>query len=177
MPWEQSITEKLFKPLGMLGAGFGSPGDKEKIDQPWGHSGSGLSRKPVPPGSEADNPPAIGPGGNVHCPIEDFARYAVFHLEGAHKDTKLLRKETFAKLHSAVAGQDYALGWYIAKRDWAGGTALNHNGSNTLNFAVMWLAPLKNFGVLVATNCAGPAAEKGTDQTAGKLIQKFLIKG
>ena len=51
-PWEDLITEKLFKPLHMDSAGFGAPGTIGKVDQPWGHTQTSL---PV----QIDNPPAF----------------------------------------------------------------------------------------------------------------------
>ena len=62
------------------------------------------------------------------------------------------------------------------KRGWAGGNALMHNGSNTMWYLVMWLAPEKNFAVIAATNLAGPDAEKGCDETASAMISKWLGK-
>ena len=41
---------------------------------------------------------------------------------------------------------------------WAGGPALTHAGSNTMWFAVAWLAPRKDFAVLVACNQANDKA-------------------
>jgi len=35
-PWELLTTEKLFRPLHMDSAGFGPPGTKDQLDQPWG---------------------------------------------------------------------------------------------------------------------------------------------
>ena len=56
----------------------------------------------------------------------------------------------------------------------AGGTALMHNGSNTMWYIVMWLAPEKDFSVIVATNIAGDDAEKGCDEMAVAMIEKWL---
>lgn len=49
-------------------------------------------------------------------------------------------------------GGDYAFGWLATERPWGGGPVYTHAGSNTMNFAVVWLAPLKDFAVLVTTN-------------------------
>ena len=51
------------------------------------------------------------------------------------------------------------MGWIIADgQPWAGGPALTHSGSNTLWMAVAWLAPAKDFAVLVACNQASDKA-------------------
>jgi hypothetical protein len=49
-----------------------------------------------------------------------------------------------------------------------------HNGSNTMWYVVMWLAPAKNFAVIAATNIAGEQAEKGCDEAVSALIHKWL---
>jgi hypothetical protein len=51
-----------------------------------------------------------------------------------------------------------------------------HNGSNTMWYVVMWLAPEKNFSVVAATNIAGPEAQQGCDDVAGAMIDRWLAK-
>jgi CubicO group peptidase (beta-lactamase class C family) len=175
-PWEQLLRERLFEPLGMTSAGFGAPASPGKIDQPWGHSPAKLlgGDSPVEPGLKADNPAAIGPGGTVHCSIGDLARYAAFHLQGARGQGQILKPESFRKLHTALAGQDYAMGWVVTERPWGGGKVLTHTGSNTMFYTVIWIAPERDFAVVVSTNLGGPRAEKGTDAAAWALIQQSL---
>jgi CubicO group peptidase (beta-lactamase class C family) len=175
--YETLITEKLFKPLRMDTAGFGPPGTKDKVDQPWGHLHKLFMTIPV----QADNPPAIASAGRVHCSLDDLARYAMFHLKPATNG--LLKPETLVKLHTPPAAADvanplenYACGWVILQRDWAGGATWWHNGSNTMWYIVMWLAPAENFAVIAATNIDGPDAEQGCDEAATAMIQKWLAK-
>lgn len=169
--WEDLITEKLFQPLEMKSAGFGVPGHKDKTDQPWGHTRKLGSAAPI----QQDNPPAIGPAGTVHCSLDDLARFVMLHLDGERKGG-LLKPETFRRLHTPPEGSDYAGGWVVLKRGWAGDQALMHNGSNTMWYLVMWLAPEKNFAVIAATNIAGVDADKGCDEVASAMIQKWLAK-
>jgi len=156
--WEDLVREKIFVPLGMTTAGFGAPGTRAKNDQPRGHKADGT---PVEPGPGADNPVAIGPAGIVHCSVGDWARFAAANLPGGK--TKLVKPETLEKLHAAPAAgpgePKYAMGWIIAEgQPWAGGPALTHAGSNTMWYAVAWLAPAKDFAVVVACNQANPKA-------------------
>jgi CubicO group peptidase (beta-lactamase class C family) len=153
--WEDLTREKIFRPLGMTSAGFGAPGTRGKNDQPRGHKPDGS---PVEPGIGADNPVAIGPAGIVHCSIGDWAKFAAANLPSAK--TKLLKPQTLEKLHTAApGGEKYAMGWLIAdNQPWAGGPALTHAGSNTMWYAVAWLAPKKDFAVLVACNQANDKA-------------------
>ncbi len=167
--YETLITEKLFKPLHMDSAGFGPPGKIGAVDQPWGHTRKLTAIQPV----QSDNPPAIAPAGRVHCSLDDLARFTIFHMQ---RGGGLLKPETLVKLHTPPAGGDYACGWVVLKRGWAGGNALTHNGSNTMWYVVMWLAPEKNFSVIAATNIAGPDAEQGCDEVAAALIHKWLAE-
>jgi CubicO group peptidase (beta-lactamase class C family) len=168
-PWETLITERLFKPLHMDSAGFGAPGTTGLVDQPWGHSRVDGVTKPL----QGDNPPAAGPAGRVHCSLDDLARYAMFQMEGERSDG-LLKAATMRRLHTPPAGGDYACGWIAVKRKWAGGTALTHAGSNTIFYVLLWLAPEKDFSVMVATNIAGPDAEKACDAVVGIMIKRWL---
>jgi CubicO group peptidase (beta-lactamase class C family) len=191
IPWETLITQRLFKPLHMDSAGFGPPGTPGGLDQPWGHTREDSKLVPV----QADNPPAIAPGGRVHCSLDDLARFIMLHLQPARPDS-LLKPDTLKRLHTPPEGSNYACGWVVLKRDWAGlrraggagggqprreaaapqagGTALMHNGSNTMWYVVMWLAPEKDFAVVAGTNVAGSDAEKGCDEAAAAMIRLWL---
>jgi CubicO group peptidase (beta-lactamase class C family) len=175
--YETLITEKLFKPLHMDTVGFGPPGTKGKVDQPWGHVPGLLGIVPV----QSDNPPAIAPAGRVHCSLDDLARFVMLHLSAGTNG--LLKPETLARLHAPPPGakpenegDNYACGWVVLDRGWAGGTALMHNGSNTMWYLVMWLAPKKNFAVIAATNIAGRDAENGCDEACVAMIHQWLAK-
>jgi CubicO group peptidase (beta-lactamase class C family) len=174
--YESLITEKLFKPLHMDTAGFGPPGAADKVDQPWGHVE--ILGKIVP--EQRDNPPSISPAGRVHCSLDDLARFVMLHLRP--RTNGLLKAETVARLHTPLKGVkiedpsgNYACGWVVIERPWAGGTALMHNGSNTMWYVVMWLAPEKNFAVIAATNIGGDSATKGCDDAATVMIKKWLM--
>ncbi len=171
-PWEKMLRESVFAATGMTQAGFGAPASLGKVDQPWGHRLDDGKLVPVPPGPQADNPVAIGPAGTVHCTIEELARYAAWHGRGHTAGTATLPREAFVKLHTAVAGGEYAMGWFVTERPWAGGQALMHNGSNTMFFAVMWVAPEKGTAFVAATNCGEAAAAKACDEAVALLIER-----
>ena len=178
-PWEDLLTDTLFAPLGMTSAGFGAPATPLRIDQPWGHQRISGDNNPIEPGPAADNPPAMGPAGTVHCSLLDLATYAAFHLAGHHGDTPLLSQATMLKLHTAVPNNaGYAYGWNDTTRPWAGGTALTHSGSNVQWYSVIWLAPNRDFAVVVVCNIAAPSGSDpgatATDQTAARMIGEFL---
>jgi CubicO group peptidase (beta-lactamase class C family) len=167
--WEDLMRDRLFKPLGMRTAGFGAPGTKDKADQPWGHKVSKDERQP----SQVDNAPVLGPAGTVHCSLPDWAKFTALHLEGRKGKSKMLKAETIRYLHTPPAGQEYACGWGALKRQWAGGTALMHSGSNSMWWATVWIAPERDFAVLAVTNCGGDPGQNACDDTCAVLIEQF----
>jgi CubicO group peptidase (beta-lactamase class C family) len=169
-PWETLITERLFQPLHMDSAGFGPPGTLGEVDQPWGHT----LKDGVPVPTQSDNPPAIAPAARVHCSLDDLARFTIFQMSGASNG--LLKPETLARLQTPPAGSNYACGWLCVQRPWAGGTALTHAGSNKMWYVVMWLAPKKNFSVVVGTNIAGLDAQHACDDAVMAVIHHWLGK-
>ncbi len=170
--WEDLIQQRLFNPLGLQSAGFGAPGSADIVDQPWGHSGP--SYDPVTPGRFADNPPVYGPAGTVHCSLTDFVNYGIMHARGENGEPGLLlTPDSFQTLHRDWFNQFYALGWGLADRDWAGGRALTHNGSNTYWYHTVWIAPARNAVLLTATNC-GVNGFEACDAAAGALVGRYL---
>ena len=181
-PYEDVLRTWLFDPLKMTSAGFGMPATKGQIDQPWGHRLKQGKIEAVPPGPGDDNPAAIGPGGTVHCSIEDLAKFAALHLRGERENEqaserngdKLLAPQSFQKLHAPFDKlSDYAMGWSAIQRDWGDGIVLTHNGTNTMNFAVIWLAPKRHFAVVVCTNIYGDGVDKMVDKIVWQLVQKY----
>ncbi len=170
--WEELIQARLFAPLGMGTCGFGAAGSANVVDQPWAHQ-PGTPPVPVAPGPSADNPRGLGPAGTVHCSLRDWGKFLSLHLAGERGEDRLLKAATLQRLHTPPSGGTYAAGWGTGTRPWAGGPILTHAGSNTMNYAVVWLAPAKNVGFMVTTNVGGDAAQKQTDAALGPLIQKY----
>jgi len=168
--WETLMQRELFQPLGMNGAGFGPPGDPEaSADQPRGHRGEGNSATPV----YADNPPALGPAGTVHVSLPEHARFLIAHMRGAQGEDGIVSAGTFEKLHTPFPETTYAQGWGVAERDWARGSTLSHNGSNTLWYHTVWLAPVRDVAIVVATNIAGEHTPGVVDNAVGAILRRF----
>jgi CubicO group peptidase (beta-lactamase class C family) len=167
--WEELMSKGLFRPLKMSSAGFGPPGTKGKTDQPWGHAV--VSGEPQP--SQTDNAPVLGPAGTVHCSLPDYAKFIALHLQGETSNVGRLKPETMRHLHTPPQGENYACGWIVVERPWAGGKALAHSGSNTMWWATVWLAPKRGFAVLVATNRGDAEGQKACDEASTALIKYF----
>lgn len=169
-PWEDAIREEVFEPLGMEHVGFGGTGTAGELDQPWGHLDSG---RPVRRnGPETDNPPVLGPAGRVHARLSDWALFIADQLRGARGEGKLLKPETYRRIQTPVGDGRHAMGWIVVQRGWAGGRALNHTGSNTMNYANVWIAPVKGFAILVVCNQGGDSAFKATDAAVAALLEE-----
>ncbi len=172
--YEVLLQRLLFEPLGMRSAGFGAMGTPGHVDAPWQHRKQGDQVIPVNPGPTSDNPPFITPAGRVHCSICDWAKYIQCILAATRGEPGLLPGDQVRQLREPPFGGGYALGWGLCDRDWGGGKVLQHTGSNRMNYCVVWVAPQKNFAVLVATNRGGDDAAKGLDDVCAAMIKKFL---
>jgi CubicO group peptidase (beta-lactamase class C family) len=167
--WEQLMRSEIFEPLQMKSAGFGGTGTPGKIDQPWPHTANGQPT--AENGPDMDNLPVMGPAGRVHCSIQDWAKFVQDQLRGARGEQALLKPDSYQKLHTPPFGGDYALGWLAVKRSWGGGTVLKHAGDNTMNFATVWIAPKRDFAILVCVNQSGDAGFKATDEAVVALMK------
>jgi len=161
--WESLMQKRIFDPLGMDSAGFGPPGASGKTDQPWGHVRSGEGWRP----RQFDNAEALGPAGRVHASFADWAKFLAMQLSGGKSlglDRKILDK-------LVTPTGTYAGGWRVTKRPWGKGTVLTHSGSNTMWYALVWVAPQLDRAFLVATNSRDNDSHAICDQMIGKLIQ------
>ena len=166
------MREKLFGPLGMTDTGFGAP---SKPNSPWGHS-SGLLRwsRKDPATRGSDNAPVLGPAGTVHATLDDYARFLAAHLEGARGKDGIVTAETFGTLHTPPDGGHYAMGWIVVNRGWAGGRVLSHDGSNTMWYASVWLAPKKDMAFFAVTNAGGSKDSEAVGKAVETLIGRHL---
>jgi len=165
--YEDLMKEIVFGPLQMQSVGYGAAGTPGETDQPWAHTSGG---EPI----QDDNPLVMAPAGCVHCSLDDWGRFISDQLRGAEGKPALLKPESYSRLHSAPFGGDYAMGWLVTDRPWGGGRVLTHTGSNTMNMAVVWMAPARDFAVLVV--CNQGERDKACDNAAWGLIQLHVKK-
>ena len=144
--WETLMEERLFTPLGMYSAGFEAPGTPNEVDQPWGHHREGSSWVP----SQIDYV-VNGPAGTVHVSIADWAKF--IQLWFPSSEPKILDREALDTLITPRSG-NYAAGWDVVDRSWAGGLALNHSGSNGYWYSQLWVAPNRERAYVAVVNSA-----------------------
>ena len=164
--WESLCRELLFDPLGMSHAGFGAPGSMEAVDQPRGH----RNEMPIPPSLFADNPPAISAAGIIHATMTDWSKFLASHLYAARGEPGPFESERLQSLQRPPEGGEYASGWMVLRRDWARGPILTHNGTNTLWYSVVWMAPSRDWVMAAVTNQGGRKAAQACDEVIGFLI-------
>lgn len=166
--WEQALSTKLFQPLGLASAGFFAPTGQ----QPWGHARRGSHLRPVPPSGLSDNPAVMGPSGQIHISLPDYAKFLrLFLSDGAAS----LEPRSIQHLSAPqpMLGGAHALGWETIGGDWAHGTILAHQGSNTLWHAVAYLSPARQIGFVGVSNAAPRGSNQAARQLALRLIKRF----
>lgn len=161
--WELLMKQCLFDPLGMSSAGFGEPDTQRSIDQPWGHFKSGGKWQP----SANYDAEALGPAGEIHCTVEDWAKFISLHLVGKNP---ILDRKYLNKLIEPVGF--YAGGWgVIEDQPWAKGKILTHNGSNGIWYATVMVAPNLNRAYVVITNSYDFV---DTENICSEMIRKLI---
>lgn len=158
--WEALMQEQVFAPLGITTAGFGLPGASGKFDQPHGHQEQAGKLTPLDPADpDADNPLALGPAGTIHIALKDWLRFAQDQLDGAHGRGKLLKPQSYRKLHTPVTG-NYALGWGVKLGPDGVPLLLTHSGSNGFWLADIRIMPKHDLIFLVVMNVGTEAANQ-----------------
>jgi len=174
--WEDLMTQELFEPLGLKSAGFGPAGSPDTVEQPWPHTKNGT---PIAPGAFGDNPALLGPGGRVHMSLPDWSRFIADQLRGARGQAGFLQQATYKKVFtSPFNDRFYTCGGWAGnpKDERTGGLVLYHDGSNRMNYAHAWLAPEKDFALLVVTNQGEEPGQAGCHEAGDALIRRFLEK-
>jgi hypothetical protein len=140
-------------------------------------------------GPNGDNPTIIGPAGNAHMSILDFARWAGWNAGEGKRGPKLVQPETLKKLHTPVISMPemkaaapgtpthgkYALGWGELPMDWAPESLIYHGGSNQKNLAHIWVEPSRDFAMVVVTNIGGAKADEALFALAPELYARFAV--
>ncbi|MCC6929908.1 MAG: beta-lactamase family protein [Gemmatimonadaceae bacterium] len=156
--FEQVVLERLWAALGMTSAGFGQAGSAGRDDEPLGHwLGSGSTPVIYDAGTpNADNPPEYSPAGRAHMSLRDWGRFTSALLAAERgRDTPVLSSAAWRALtrgYVANGAGSYGYGLAVADRSWASGRALFHDGTNTRHYALVGIAPERDFAILIATN-------------------------
>lgn len=172
--FESLVREQIFRKLQMQSAGFGAMGTPGKVDAPRQHVSYFGFQRPVEPGPRADNPRVITPAGRLHCSIRDWASFVAVHTS---MESKFLKPDTRLRMQN-VSAHGYGIGWVptSAQNRRLYGNIVFQNGSNTMNYAIAWLAIDHNVAVMAMTNQAGTAAQGACNDVCLHLLQKYVTR-
>ena len=188
--WEELVTERVFSPLDMHTAGLGPQSSPGKVDAPLGHALVGGKAKAFLAGPNGDVLPVIGPAGNAHMSVLDFARWAGWNAGEGKRKPFLVKPETLRRLHTPVVtlperkdappgtppGGKYALGWGQVAEEWAPLPLVYHGGSNGMNLAHVWLDTRRDFAMVLMTNVGGEKANLAFMALEKELYTSFAKK-
>jgi CubicO group peptidase (beta-lactamase class C family) len=186
--WEELVTARIFDPLGLKTAGIGPQAIKGRVDAPLGHVvRPDGSLKPMLAGPDGDVPPVYGPAGAAHLSVPDFAAWAGWHAGQGRRGPALVKPETLRRLHASVvplpprpdaapgtpAMGSYGHGWGFLTLPWSRGEVMTHNGSNTMNLAMILVQPARDFGFVITTNRGDAKADAALKLVAEALYREF----
>lgn len=139
--WDELVTEKLTKPLGMRSVAFTTKQAKEFADRASGYKGKadGKSVEPMPE-YEMTEP---NPAGSMFVTPRDYARWLLFHLndgkvgseqvvsakqlgETRQPHTPIRLEGAAKRQHPCVKQITYAMGWVVY--DYRGELVVAHGG-------------------------------------------------
>jgi len=167
--WEALLQKRIFTPLAMAHAGFGTPGTPGSVDAPWGHDPS-----PVDPGSlTGDIPEGFGPAGTVHANLADLVSYAHLYLDDGvdAQGNRLISQAALSEIETPRL-HHYGFGWFDIE-DANGQLVMWHNGSNGTFYSTLVLFPARRAAILLATNAGDAPSWTRLAELDGYLAAHF----
>jgi CubicO group peptidase (beta-lactamase class C family) len=156
--YEAAIAAHIYTPLGVTGAGWGVQATPGSVTQPGAHA---LQNGTWTVLENLNNPPpwAYGAGG-MYMSLASWGRLIreVLRVE-ANVSTVASSAEAQQTTSHVIAVEpsvSYGMGWYVQNVGWATGKAIYHDGTNTGNHSLVYVAPLRNVAFLVTTNGFDP---------------------
>ncbi len=171
-PFEKMMQDRVFKPLGMTRTEFYSAKQLKRTKAPlWGHRDGAMPIQPGELGSE--NPTVYAGCGTIRTTINDWAKYVQWHLSESAAPV-LTSDETANRLHQGVAdrgapGQQYGYGWMQFNSPF--GRTLQHAGSNTNQYSLVWVMPETKRATIVITNTGESQAFPACDAATALLMK------
>jgi CubicO group peptidase (beta-lactamase class C family) len=188
-PWETLMYERIFWPLGMDSAGLGPQSTYGLIDAAVGHRiEADGSVTAMLWGPAADIPPVMGPAGNAHMSILDYARWAGWNAGQAGRGPQLVTPATLERIQAVhvqtpvrenpppgtPSTGGYGLGWSSVAFDWVGKPLLTHNGSNSMNLARIIVDTETDIAIVVTTNFPGAEANAAAGEVMEHLYMQYV---
>ncbi len=167
--WEDAITQRIFKPLGMTGTNFSELETQNSADfgQPY-RKGNDLKAelKRIPFDAQCPNRCAMGPAGEINSNVTDMSKYLLFHMNHGKVDGKQLLSENNsvqmqipqmviqgASPYKEMGDTSYGMGFMISS--YRGHKEVEHGGNIDGFSANLAFLPGEKIGVVVLTNLDG----------------------
>jgi CubicO group peptidase (beta-lactamase class C family) len=164
--WEALLEERLFTPLAMAHAGFGTPATPGLVDAPWGHDPlpKDAASRPVPE--------AFGPSGTVHANLADLMGYVRLYLDGGWGPQGRVISEAALSEIETPRLHHYGFGWLLGD-DENGQLVMWHNGNIGTFYSTLVLFPERRGAIIMVTNAGDDAASARIGELDGYLSAHF----
>jgi CubicO group peptidase (beta-lactamase class C family) len=167
--WEDTVSGRILKPLGMTGTNFSELQTQNSADfaQPY-QKGSDLKAelKRMPFDKQCPDRCAMGPAGEINSNVEDMSKYLMFHMaRGKFEGKQLLSENNAVQMqipqmviqgdppYPELGTQSYGMGLFVTSYR---GHKMIHHGGNIDGFsAFLTFLPADGIGVVVLTNLNG----------------------
>jgi CubicO group peptidase (beta-lactamase class C family) len=152
--YEEAMAAHIYTPLGVTGAGWGVQATPGTVTQPVAHAMQNGSWTVL---ENLNNPPpwAYGAGG-MYMSLANWGRLIreVLRVEAnvSTVASSAEARQTTSHVIDVEPSVSYGMGWYVRNVSWANGKAIYHDGTNTGNHSLVYVAPLRNVAFLVTTN-------------------------
>jgi len=156
--WETLVRTRLFEPLGLDTMSHGMISRRGAATQVAGHEPGWFGATGIVPPNPAEYgvKPWGAPAGFLFGSVPDLLRYVDFHIQGENGNGRLLRQESFQRLHAKVGTEPFALGWEIEIKRGARGEVVDrsiyHGGYSGRFRANLWFNPDSQWGTAIVTN-------------------------
>jgi CubicO group peptidase (beta-lactamase class C family) len=167
--WEDAVTQRVFRPLGMAGTNLSELDTQNSPDfaQPY-RKGSDLKAelKRIPFDAQCPNRCAMGPAGEINSSVADMSRYLLFHMNhGKFEGKQLLSENNSVQMqtpqmviqgapgYKELGEGSYGMGFFISS--YRGHKQVEHGGNIDGFSAELAFLPADRIGVVVFTNLDG----------------------
>ncbi len=161
MTYEEFVTDRIFKPLGMENSNFSVEASQQNPDFSYPYQTKDGVTERIP----FCNIDQIGPAGSINSNLEDMSRWIQLHLnKGKVGDKQFISEASLQEMHSPqmvigdfasgetpeITFQNYGLCWSVY--NYRGYKVIEHSGGIDGFITEVALVPEKNLGVVMLSN-------------------------
>jgi CubicO group peptidase (beta-lactamase class C family) len=167
--WEDAVSQRILKPLGMTGTNFSEKETQHSPDfaEPY-RKGNDLKAelKHISFDQQCPDRCAMGPAGEINSNVADMSKYLLFHLNRGKLEGKQLLSENNsvqmqtpqmaipgAPAYKEMGEGSYGMGFFISS--YRGHKEVEHGGNIDGFSAELAYLPADRIGVVVLTNLDG----------------------